>query len=589
MIQSANKYLISDIFGIDSKVKFVIPKYQREYVWRKEDWDNLFNDLLENEEGHFLGSIICINKVSDTLGTLPLELVDGQQRLTTISILYAVIYKKLSQINREDDDFKTEKINLKHRLIQKHKKDETKIHLSFQNSNHQDYLAILKEVGIFENGEKLANLGNRRLYKSFSYFNELIEDFDYNKLTTLLSKINSALLVKIEVISHADAFTLFESLNNRGIPLSAIDLIKNNLLAELEKKNILSIDKAFNDWKTLIDNLTDDYALQERFLRQFYNAFRYKPEVKVNIKGGTKATRSNLINIFDKLIDRNPKLIFEELCKKASIYGPLIKIDFANNFSKELLDLSRIGASPSYTFLLYLLSEHSENKTLIKETIQFLIKYFVRRNLTDYPATRNLDAIFIGIVDECESNKKSLSIEVITKYLIHEDRFQKLTIFEEKLRGNIYEDNPDVCRFLLSCLEEDHFTREHKPNLWERDEKGKFIWTIEHIFPEGERIPKEWINMIAGGSEEKAKEIQKELVHKVGNLTLTGYNSQLSNLSFEKKRDRKDSKGNFIGYKNGLFLNKDLAKMEKWKEEDIKNRTDQIVSVLLNKFKMLSE
>ena len=95
--------------------------------------------------------------------------------------------------------------------------------------------------------------------------------------------------------------------------------------------------------------------------------------------------------------------------------------------------------------------------------------------------------------------------------------------------------------------------------------------------------------MIADGNEEKAKEIQKELVHKVGNLTLTGYNSQLSNLSFEKKRDRKDTKGNFIGYKNGLFLNKDLAKMEKWKAEDIKNRTNQIVSVLLNKFKISSE
>ncbi len=589
MIQSANKYLISDIFGIDSKVKFVIPKYQREYVWRKEDWDNLFNDLLENEEGHFLGSIICINKVSDTLGTLPLELVDGQQRLTTISILYSSIYKKLSQIKREDDDFKTEKINLKNRLIQKHKKDDTKLQLSYQNSNHQDYLSILNEVGILEDIEKPPFLGIRRLYKTFSYFNELIEEFDYNRLINLLNKINSALLVKIEVVSHADAFTLFESLNNRGIPLSAIDLIKNNLLAELEKKNILSIDKAFNDWKTLIDNLTDDYSAQERFLRQFYNAFRYKSEIKVNIKGGTKATRSNLINIFDKLIDRNPKLIFEELCKKASVYGQLIKIDLNNNFSKELPDLSRIGASPAYTFLLYLLSEYPENKELIRETIRFLVKYFVRRNLTDYPATRNLDAIFIGLVDECESNKQNLSVEIIKSYLTHQDRFQKISIFEEKLRGNVYEDNPDVCRFLLSNLEEDHFTREHKPNLWERDEKGKFVWTIEHIFPEGDKITKEWVSMIADGNEEKAKEIQKELVHKIGNLTLTGYNSQLSNLSFEKKKDRKDSKGNLIGYKNGLSLNKDLARMDKWKAEDIKNRTNQLVSVLITKFKMSSE
>ena len=587
MIQSATKRSVSEIFGIDDKIKYVIPKYQREYVWRKEDWENLFNDLIENEEGHFLGSIICINKGNDVLDTSPLEVVDGQQRLTTLSLLYLAIYKKFLQLNLNNEDFNTEKVNLKNRLIQKHKKEETKLELSFQNNNHPDYLVILKELGIIDNGERPSNVGNRRIYKTFSYFSELIESFDYGKLNQLLNRINSALIVKIEVKSHSDAFTLFESLNNRGIPLSAIDLIKNNILSELEKKRILSVDKAFNEWKALIDNLTDDYTIQERFLRQYYNAFRYREEIKVSIKGGTKATRSNLMKIYDKLIDRNPKFIFEDLCMKGAIYNSLIKLDSNNSTNKELLDLSRIGASPAYTFLLYLFSEHGDNKELIKKTMHFLVKYFVRRNLTDFPATRNLDSIFMSLVDKCEENRDGLNIDIIINFLTHPDRFQKIAIFEEKLKGNIYEDNPDVARFLLCSLEEEYFNKEYHPNLWEKDDKGKFVWTIEHIFPEGENIPKDWVDMIAEGNLEKAKQIQRDWVHKIGNLTLTGYNSSLSNLSYQKKKDRKDkNNGSYTGYRNGLNLNKELVEKTKWLSEDIQKRTDLMVLEILKKFKV---
>ena len=117
-------------------------------------------------------------------------------------------------------------------------------------------------------------MGNRKIYKTFRYFKNRISPLKYKELLQVLERINSALLVKIEVSSHADAFTLFESLNNRGIPLSAIDLVKNNMLAELEKKKIKSIDDAFDEWVRLIANLPG-YSIQDRFLRQYYNAFRY--------------------------------------------------------------------------------------------------------------------------------------------------------------------------------------------------------------------------------------------------------------------------------------------------------------------------
>jgi len=594
MIQSTNKYQISEIFGIDNKVKYVIPKFQREYIWTKDEWENLFNDLMENDNGYFLGTIICVDKGTDALAIKPLEVIDGQQRLTAISLLYCAIYSRLKEEEekkeekRVDEEFITEKNNLKYRLIQKGENNALKLELSYQNNNLEDYRAILNKVELYNGSlSKSPNLGNRRIYKTYKYFKDKISDFDYNKLKNFLDKINSAILVKIQVDTNYDAFILFESLNNRGIPLSAIDLIKNNILSELEKKNPGQIDNAFNEWIKLVDNLPD-YSIQERFLRQYYNAFRYNDDIK--IQGTYKATRSNLIKIYDKLIEKKPDFIFEELITKSDIYKEFITPSDKEVYFKSLIDLAHIGGAPSYTFLLYLFSEYKgKNNELLKGVIEFLVKYFVRRHLTDYPSTRDLDTIFIELIDECEKEKGTLNLQSIISQLTDPKRFANIKIFEDKLKGNIYEDNVEVTRFILCKIEETHQTKEIFTDLWKKDEKDRFIWTIEHIFPEGEDIPEEWLKMIANGNVNEAKKLQGEWVHKLGNLTLTGYNPNLSNLSFEEKRDRTDKKRKYIGYNNGLYLNKDLAKKESWTTEDIKDRTDELVKEALTLFGLESE
>ena len=97
MINNANKYSLSEIFAPDNKTKYVIPKFQREYIWNKDNWEELLNDILESDGNHFIGSIICIiNKGSDTFNP-ELELIDGQQRLTTVSLMFSAIYKLLQE------------------------------------------------------------------------------------------------------------------------------------------------------------------------------------------------------------------------------------------------------------------------------------------------------------------------------------------------------------------------------------------------------------------------------------------------------------------------------------------------------------
>ena len=128
-------------------------------------------------------------------------------------------------------------------------------------------------------------------------------------------------------------------------------------------------------------------------------------------------------------------------------------------------------------------------------------------------------------------------------------------------------------------------TRETWVDLWKMDGK-QYVWTIEHIFPQGENIPKAWVNMIADGDRDLAIEYQRSHVHKLGNLTITGFNSSLGNKSFEEKRDRADRKGRAVGFKNGLKLNEDLANAETWSVKQINARTKKLVDKAIKCFSL---
>ena len=153
--------------------------------------------------------------------------------------------------------------------------------------------------------------------------------------------------------------------------------------------------------------------------------------------------------------------------------------------------------------------------------------------------------------------------------------------FRTRLLGRIYEENSDVARFVLATLAEDAMTKETRVDLW-RQEKNRFVWTIEHILPQGENLPAEWQEMLGG--EEVAAPVQEEHKHRLGNLTITAYNSNLGNKSFPEKRDRQDSKGRHIGYRNGLSLNADLATRESWTPDDIENRTEELAARVIERF-----
>ena len=327
MIKNVSDPSIASILSTDALKVYSIPRYQREYTWGQRDWANLYDDVFDNDPGYFLGSIIVIQgEIDPKTNIVDFEVIDGQQRLTTISLLLAALYARINEHpDAIDEDMQLDDVRpLRNRLVLKSNKGMTRVVPQVQNHNQDDYRWILKErAGLVVVKQRPKSQGVRKMSKAFEYFYDRLGDEiagmgDDDAVRTLLDKsrlLCSAVLVQINVDSHADAYTLFASLNNRGVPLSAVDLIKNTLLAKVADADGDELDYYFEQLQEVLRNLGDDYATQERFFRQNYDAFRrdvnrpFVQEGGAQLPLGSVATRSNLLKIYEKRIGQDLSLI----------------------------------------------------------------------------------------------------------------------------------------------------------------------------------------------------------------------------------------------------------------------------------------
>lgn len=592
MIKSANQYPVHTLFSHEGNVQYRIPPYQREYSWYKAHWEDLFEDLIEADGAHFLGTIITLDQTTDTLEGNILHVIDGQQRLTTLTLLLAAVYSVLKEhLDDLDDDTRTDVTNLRRQLVRK-ADQQPRVTPQKQGHNLADFRKVLEEAGLPVEGEWKPYFPSRRIAKCFRYFRsailKLAETQEVTQPEAALRVHKAALqavIVKIEVANHADAFVLFESLNNRGMPLSPVDLIKNHLLAESEKNEIMHVDAAFNHWNEMLANLGDSYSTQERFLRHYYNAFRAElPDVS----NASVATKSNLIRVYETLLQQNLKRVVDDLVAASKIYGRInrvIELDQPSTLDRSFQRLMRAQGAPSYVLLMWLMSKQSELKLTdahVETVVDRLTSFFVRRNLTGYPQTYALAKLFMTTIDAVGDARGDGVLVVVSERLsavsATDDEFRA------RLQGRIYEENIDVTRFVLATLAEDAMTKETEVDLW-RQEKNHFVWTIEHILPQGENLPIAWQAMLGGKA--FAAQVQEEHKHRLGNLTITAYNSNLGNKSFVEKRDRQDSKGRQIGFRNGLSLNAGLSLKDSWTADDIDKRTASLADKVIHRFPLL--
>ncbi len=595
MINSAESYHVHELLSPETRVSYYIPRYQREYAWGKVQWERFFEDVAENAPGYFLGSIICINQTKDTL-TPRLELVDGQQRIVTLSLLMAALYAALGeQAKALDEDGAVERANLRYCLLSKQSKAQ-RLELQRQGGNDVDFRALLGVAGVLPAAEDACSDRRRRLWRGYEFFCKKLQGMDAAALLAFLGKVKDAVLVKIEVSNYAEAYTLFESLNNRGLPLTAVDLLKNKLLAQLGGQDEALLDAAAQQWEGLLKGLGDDYALQERFFRHYYNAhsqqLRQQPGRE---RLPPLVTKTNLMQVYEGLIGKDgqrARRFLDEVCAAGRHYARLLAPEGDGELAQALAALVHVQGTPSYMLLLPLLERQQELGLAdadVARLVRRLVGFFVRRNLCDLPSTRDLPRIFMDLLEGVDADaapRGAALAQQLASRLAQAKDVQGDEAFAARLRGPVYEENTNVARFILCALAEAGMTSETRQDLWERSGKVKegYVWSIEHIFPQGRDVPAAWVQMMAGGDKQRAQALLESHVHKLGNLTLTAYNSSLSRRSFAEKRDLQDKAGRWVGFRNGLCINAELADASGWSAAQIDARTERMAQQVLEMF-----
>lgn len=587
MIKDAKPYTLTDILSKkdNDDCLYIIPPYQRAYAWTKTEWEELFNDLLNNEKGYFLGSLICIGKPSEY------KVIDGQQRLTTLSILLLSIYENIEILKKEfagdmSDDNLSDYLWLKKAIFNN---GIYRFTPSIQNDNKKDWIYLVDSILVKNlSSDKPSNFGNRRISRSYEFFKRLIcnqitryndentEEYerrqDFFNLFQFLEKIKSSMLIKIETDDEQSAFLLFESLNNRGVPLSAIDLIKNKLLSVLPN----DIDNNNEKWQVLVKNIGDLPNLQERFLRHFYQAyFYYLPNKQDRL---LDISKGNLIKYYAKQIETDAQFIFNELINKSKIHGLLINpeniekedVDFYK-YSAKLMDLKYLGISSSYMLLTYLFDKYKDED--FSELLSYLEFWFICRHATNNPATGALDKIFVKLTHQ---QKDKYDFHLIRKTL---DEYLDKDLIKKSLSDlGFYDDSSKLARILLMRLENIQRTEQTATDFWKLTEKGKLVWSIEHIYPQKPKNENDW------GDNEQIKQL-KERLHSLGNLTLTCYNSSYSNKKYMAKCEIIDD-GKEVGLINGdIKINQTLPKPSNtentWSASEIDKRTEWLIDKFL--------
>ena len=568
--QTTVKALLSENNG--AKYHYVIPPYQREYAWTKNQWDTLFDDLTDNDKGYFLGSLICIldGKIGDSMEA---TVIDGQQRLTTLNLLLLALYEKIKPLNThpkviENDGYQEARLAFKKYFLNHSDDKLPRLTPSIQNNNQADYTYLVRKIVHGNESNEPRNRGNRRITKAFNHFKDRIENYagnDVDTLFKLLDKITAACVVRIDTQDAASAFILFESINNRGVPLTPMDLIKNSMISSLKSQ---SAEQTNEQWQQIINNL-NDYDVQVRYLRHFYQAFKPVGLIWDKDKGKDKITKNDLIQTYTEVIKQQPENVLRELTVKSEIYKAL---SFPENvtpdstfirYQNKLIDLKKLGIAPAYTLLLFLFDRYPQQD--FSGLLSYIEQWFMVRHLTNIPATNRTDDIFIAATKtQHEKYDETALIDKLQQALPNAEYIKQS--LENKY---LYEDNANLTRYVLVYLEQKQRTAENAVDFWANNQKGKPVWSVEHIYPQKPKTG-EWPDDC------------KEWLHSLGNLTLSAYNSNLHNHSFARKSQVNDEDGKDIGLKSGnVKINDYLRDKTEWNAEHIKKRGEELVEAFL--------
>lgn len=579
---------INQLFSAKNE-QFIVPSYQRRYAWKVAQTEALFDDIemLKDGDGHLFGTLI-LHSETHTSGLNKPELIDGQQRITSLTILLKAIQEHFKSLGNDE------------------KVDEIKNMLTCKDIDEVVQNKVL--LGDLDNGDfsnimklSLNDIGNENLKNAYEDFHSWLDDYSEEELKRYYYKlINVAVIIRLDVGHAQDAYKLFETINNRGLRLSATDIIKNFLLGHAAKLGEMSRLDAVKDlWSKIIISLdgidTDD------FFRQYMCALLRK---KVTNNSLVKEFKTHYLNHVletdvlgeyeyfvdakendeEETVDENGenddgevgivvKDTIEQFLEKvrltSDIYAQIVCAEFDSKIlNRHFINLKYILSKPSYIFLMHLMQMNIPEKDLI-QILKTIETFMLRRHICEM-RTGEHDFIFSKLVKLLDEPLDELVDNVYDSLEedLPEDADFRLSFPKHSFKGILR----DRAKYVLEQIEyyKTGDTGELSINL------GKEVH-LEHIIPEvidTKKSKKEfgdWVSYLG----KNAIVIHKKYVHYIGNMTLLAgsLNISASNNPFAKKKP--------CYKKSAITITKDLVKYRAYKFPRVDERGEELASIAL--------
>lgn len=566
--------------------RFIVPAYQRRYSWRPKHIKELFNDIstLQSGDTHLLGSIVCLTS-SLRPGINELELVDGQQRMTTLMVFLNAIEERLKRQGDPDEL----------RMITSY------LHCKDYTGKVMDKLALgdldSKDFALVMKNSHLEDMINRNLYEAHLLAMSLVNELSEEEFHAFRYKlINQANVIRLDVAEAKDAFKLFETINNRGLTLSPADIIKNFLLGNASLIDSETLDSVRASWTGVV--LALDTIDMDDFFRQYTITMT-----------GRKVTQSQLIDTFkrqysirvleaghseqptdedaDKATEPIDKVSIDrftnQLRQAAELYQKIVLAKYGDEkIDRHLRNLKKIRSFASYTFVLNLLQRDISRKEVL-EVLSMLETFMLRRNVAEY-RTNELEDIFAKLTRITDENLAAKVYKVLRDNLPSDQEFYD-KLLSHDFRGQL----ENRAKYMLERIEY-HITGDTGEKVIASNEEVH----LEHIVPQtidtkkSKREYGDWQEYL--GIDVISK--HREYLAKLGNLTLLGapLNIHASNNPFKSKlsggRDESGKSKESDYSKSTIELTGQLLDYEEFKFEQIESRGQYLANLSLDIWKL---
>lgn len=526
---------------IEGAKQYVVPLFQRAYSWDTKEWDALWNDLLElceedESRDHFIGSIVTMPTDSVPQGVAKFLLIDGQQRLTTIFILLALLRDEAKTLVDSTLSQEVEETLLTNRF----KQGDDVWKLLPTQVDREAFLRLLR------NGDAAQQT---RISKATAFFRKRLRSSQAPDLEVLKKVIvNNLLLVSIVLDRDDNPHLIFESLNAKGRPLSQADLIRNYFFMRVH------VDQQQQLYETLWE------PMQERLgdsLTEYIRHFLMKDGATVKQGEVYFALKQRA----DDKVQQDVIEYLREIEKFADYYAKLLRPDeeASPKLRERIKRLNRIEVTVAYPFLLNVYDDYANRRLSEDEfaiVMDVLENFMIRRFVCAVPTNR-LNKIFPSLYSQAaesvslvEGVKESLRTKVYPRDAEFRERFVSSRLYAERAART---------KLILERLETSFGNKEavQFDNL-----------SVEHVMPQ---TLTDWWKQHLGDDYEATHEL---LLHTIGNLTLTGYNPELSNADFSRKRE--------IFKDSHLDLNNWFRDRKEWNEEAIRARAETLAERALS-------